>query len=1019
ATEFVVTGAGTLYLHNTGIDQFNGDLLLNSTGTGGMRFGNATGTSTLAAGRTVGIGSVGYSAGTLHLRGFSQAGTATTVLNLSGSASFLTDVGNVWNGNLVVSAPSVVLHAGSFNGTARFTKTGNVDDWGNGGCVFNGNLDLTNSGTAAFGMGSIGTDQFNGNVQVNNTSTGAIRFGAGGTGAAVLAAAKTLTVGAGGFASGVMLLRNFTQVGTTGQVVNMGSNALLLFQGANTFGGNCTFTAGGMNVAGSTFNGSVKFNKTGSSSESCTGGNIFGSTAEFNLTGTGGLLMAESGTDTYNGDILVTCTSTGNLRFGNGGGVSNLASGHTIAVGPAGFPSGLLLLRNFTQAGSTPQVLSMGTAAALYLYPGSTYNGPVTTTSGALFVLGNTFNANCTFTKTATTADGGSGNNTFNGRTELVVTSTGSLQFGDVGVDAYNGDLVVNNTSIGQIRFGQNGGASNLAAGRTVSVGASGYAGGLLQFRFFTQAGNTPQNLNLSVGAALYFHSGNTFNGPMTSTSGSLYFVGSTFNADSKFTKTGSSSDGSSGSNTFNGRAEFVNTGTGNLQLADAGADVYNGDVVVNNTSTGIIRFGQGGGTSTLASGRTISVGALGFNTGQLSLRFFTQVGSTAQNLVLGTSAVLMFHSGNTFNGPMTSTSGSLYFVGSTFNADSKFTKTGSSSDGSSGSNTFNGRVEFVNTSTGAIQMADAGTDAYNSDLVVNNLSTGSIRFGLGGGSSTLATGRTISVGASGFAAGQLTLRFFTQLGNTAQNLALGSSAALTFHSGSTFNGPMTSTSGTLLFYGSTFNANSKFTKTGSSGDGCQGPNTFNGRAEFVVTGTGALQMADGGADVYNGDIVVSNTSSGAIRFGLGGGTSTLAAGRTISVGALGFNAGQLVLRNFTQLGTTPQNLVLGAAATLTFHSGSVLNGPVTSTSGGLFFYGSTFNADAFFTKTGASGDGSVGGNTFNGNARFDISSGGALQLDQIGGADVFNGNIQLNSTSTGTIGFGASTGSAQLAAGR
>ncbi|MBS1945936.1 MAG: hypothetical protein JST98_12265, partial [Bacteroidetes bacterium] len=61
--------AGRLYLGNTGTTMFNGDVVLNSTGTsGGIWMGQSTGTLALAAGRTLTTGS--FTAGALVVRGF-------------------------------------------------------------------------------------------------------------------------------------------------------------------------------------------------------------------------------------------------------------------------------------------------------------------------------------------------------------------------------------------------------------------------------------------------------------------------------------------------------------------------------------------------------------------------------------------------------------------------------------------------------------------------------------------------------------------------------------------------------------------------------------------------------------------------------------------------------------------------------------------------------------------------------------------------------------------------------------
>jgi hypothetical protein len=96
---------------------------------------------------------------------------------------------------------------------------------------------------------------------------------------------------------------------------------------------------------------------------------------------------------------------------------------------------------------------------------------------------------------------------------------------------------------------------------------------------------------------------------------------------------------------TFNGDITLTNTGSSTIRMADnVPGTVFNGNIIVNSTFGGGIYFSEsGGGTATLASGRTISVGGLGFSLGELRLRRFTQNGGTPQNLVFtGTAGIVL-----------------------------------------------------------------------------------------------------------------------------------------------------------------------------------------------------------------------------------------------------------------------------------------------------------------------------------------------------------------------------------------
>lgn len=1017
--ELLVTGSGILNLTNTGVDTFNGDLLVGCTGTGGIRFGVGTGSSVLHPARTLAILGAGYTNGLLELRRFDHAGTLPTNLVMGSGSIFNIGTNSNWNGPITVSADRIYLSSTTFQGACQFTKNSNDNDWSAGGCIFNADLELLNTGNGILGLHNTGNDTFNGDVRVGNLGTGSVRFG-NGTGTSALAAGRTLAVSSAGYNSGLFMLRGMTQAGATVQTITVGPAVNIHYGPGCAFGGDLITSAGGFYITGNTFNGACRFTKLASSTEASVGNNTFNGPAEFNNNSTGSFLMTDAGSDQFNGDITVNCVAGGQVRFGSNGGTGTLAAGRTIAAGVGGYNGTLLLLANFTQLGTVPVVINLSAASVLFFYPGNTFNAPVTTVSGGVYVAGSTFHGNCHFTKTGPSSDTSPGGNTFNGSLEIVNTTAASLILGASQQDQLNGNVLVNNTGTGQVRFGNSpGGGAVLASGRTIAVGSLGFDAGMLMLRDFIQLGGTPQHLNLGNAAMLYLYQGTVFNADLTVVAGSFILWQGTYHGQANFTKTNTGTETSIGGNIFHQRLELTNTQTGALYLAETAGDQYNGDVVVNNLSTGQIRFGNGASVnSTLAAGRTITVGAGGFNAGLLMLRRFTQVGPTPQHISLGSAAALYLYQGSSFDGDLVTTSGSLLLGGTTFNATSKFTKTGNGGDGSPGGCVFHGATEFINTGSGNLSLDYTGADAFNGNLMLNSTGTGQINFGQNGGSATLAAGRTITVGSLGFATGTLVLRNFTQTGSTPQNLLLGTAAVLYYNPGTVFNGNLVSTSGSLLLSGSTFNGTCRFTKTASTGDGSPGNCVFNGHTELILTAAGNLSLNYTGTDAFNSDLVVNCTANGQVNFGQNGGSATLAAGRTITVGSLGFNAGGLFLRNFTQAGGTPQNLVLGTAAALYYYPGTVFNGNIVSTSGSLYFSGATFNGTGRFTKSGTSGDGSPGNCVFNGNAEFILTAVGNLSLNY-NGTDAFNGDLVVNNTSTGQVNFGQNGGSATLAAGR
>ena len=135
----------------------------------------------------------------------------------------------------------------------------------------------------------------------------------------------------------------------------------------------------------------------------------------------------------------------------------------------------------------------------------------------------------------------------------------------------------------------------------------------------------------------------------------------------------------------------------------------------------------------------------------------------------------------------------------------------------------------------------------------------------------------------------------------------------------------------------------------------------------------------------FNGNIILTQTGSSiGIAFGWSAATNeTMAAGKTISIGAAGFSTGYLQIERFTQLGNTAVNLPLTGSAALTFGPTSAFGGDVTASSPSLYLNGCTFNGGANLTKTGATGDYSAGGNVFNGIASITNSGSSYLLLWQ------------------------------------
>ena len=158
--------------------------------------------------------------------------------------------------------------------------------------------------------------------------------------------------------------------------------------------------------------------------------------------------------------------------------------------------------------------------------------------------------------------------------------------------------------------------------------------------------------------------------------------------------------------------------------------------------------------------------------------------------------------------------------------------------------------------------------------------------------------------------------------------------------------------------------------------------------------------------DLFYDNITVSCTGSGGIYLGWTGGTGTptLAAGKTVLVGAGGFSAGFLNLNTFTQLGNAPMNFTFtGTNTYVNFARGSFIGGNIITSKPDIYFNGSTFNGSVNVTKTGTGSDASSGGTTFQASTTFNNTATGYIILGN-GNPDTWNSDVTFNSSGSSYI---------------
>lgn len=1022
---FMITIDGTATFTAGAVN--NGTILKTSTGT--VVFGNSSGGPTIGA-------NIDLKAGTLTLRNTTFNGT--TILEKTGTSNDASTGNNTFNGITSITKSGT---------SGTFTLQNTTRD------IFNNDVSFTNSGTASINIAmnsdASGSTQFNGNLTLNVLNTGGITFGQGSVvtsgitgGTTLLASGKTLSTGTW-TSTGALIIRNFTQLGTaTTHTLNLaGTTNLLNLQRDNTWNGTVNFKAPQLSLASNTFNGTTTLEKSGASTNASTGNNVFNGLTTIIKSGTGALNLSNVTRDIFNGDLIVSNlasaaiqlatnsdisgatqfngnvylnnTSSGGITFGQGttvtdgitGGTSILASGKVITIGDLAWTStGSLTIRNFTQLGTgTTHNLSLtGTTNFLNLQQNNTWNGTIIFKAPQFALTSNTFNGITTLEKTGASANSSAGNNVFNNSTTLINSGTNSFIFSNVtrdifnddvtltssgtgilylaqnddanGSTYFNGNVYLNVSGTGGIRFGQGsivtgantGGSSILADGKLITTGTIGFTStGALFFRNFTQLGTTPQTLN-AINNSITMNGNNTWNADLSL-------------ATRQFS--------ASVQNSFLGdfSLQIVATSTSNSTVT--GIITYGGQVAITNSANSSINL---------------------------------QYGTTFSNLVT------YINEGNgriNING------------GNTYQSDVRFKNLFSNlinTNPNSGIDIYNGKCIFL-AGNGGIWLNNGATaiSYFNDDIELNGTST-NYRVSIGGGTVFLADGKTIKIGADGFS-GDIRFNNLTQLGTTPLIWPVADNATINFSGNTTINAPISFWGGRLSFTTSTVNNTITAELRGTSTTGINfGDDTnFNGDVNLTVVGSAEYRNYDGctfnanltltvlngsfifnrlnglpSTTYFNENIVLNSADSSRGIFLSDTTTITkiqLAEGKTISIGSLGFSAGELRIQNLIQNGSTPQVLGLTDSSRLTLLDSNVWNGPVDFSAPILSARGNTFNNIASLETSGDSTTHWDGGNIYNAATTIKNSgSGDAYIGDSLG--DTFNGDVTFVRTGSGVL---------------
>lgn len=258
----------------------NGNVTINSTGTSaGISFGSywastsANGIITLAAGKTISIGGGGFTSGMLILRRFHSFDPITLV----SSANIQLGAYTTFDGNVDFTFGNIDFYTATYNGSAKFTKTANVDNACTGGDVFNGPVIYNNQSANKFDIGYSIPNTYNGNISFGSTGTGTIFIGRGVTGGANIAPGYSMGISPLGFSAGWLRLYNVSQTDNLSLSLGAGANFVVR---NSSLAGNSSITAGnidlGTTVFGTNTSNSLDFTQlAGTGGSACYGGNTF------------------------------------------------------------------------------------------------------------------------------------------------------------------------------------------------------------------------------------------------------------------------------------------------------------------------------------------------------------------------------------------------------------------------------------------------------------------------------------------------------------------------------------------------------------------------------------------------------------------------------------------------------------------------------------------------------------------------------------------------------------------------
>lgn len=636
---------------------------------------------------------------------------------------------------------------------------------------------------------------------------------------------------------------------------------------------------------GSRFDGTIRLNKQGGTTDIGAGGNVFVGAVDLR-TFRGTLVLGGLAVDTFHTDLALSNSGVGGFRIGESAGGVHFSTGKKLYVGAGGFSSGTLRLERVAFPTGTAQTITLTDDARLVMAGGCAVGGVFQATAPRIQSAGNVYHGNTTFTKTGTGTDVSSGGNTFHQQLHIKVQAD-ELRIGDQQPDVVHGDLDLSCSDGTKFRTGMGGGGVHFPTGGVFHNTAGSVGNAELELWGVHMSLTNATNLDLGTTASLTIGGSSYWGGPLTVRAGSIRVLGSTFMGAVHLTKQQALADINNGGNQFHGGLTLSLAANGTWTMADLADDHYHGPVVLNATGAGRIQLGGTSSGPTVYS--TLSIGT-GFGTAELVLRNYRRPAGAPHSIQLLAANSLRIEDGCVFTGHLVAEGGRVVVNGTRMDAGGELTKLAGNNDVSNGGNLISGPLHLVNKGGAIFDLAANIRDTWKGAVRVSNIGAGTIRIGNGTGGVDLEG--TLSIGPSGFATGSLVVQGLKQTGNSHISLDMEMVSATFTMTKSTWQGEFVLNAPMCMISHTVFGARVDITRTsalpvtwlggnvyhadmrldnagGSMNLGIQASDHHHGTAHYIRRGAGGLVVGNSTPTYFHGDITTAGSLT-PVQFGGG-----------------------------------------------------------------------------------------------------------------------------------------------------